>query len=60
MKREVNANVVDKEEELFLYGRKTLIEWKIVVFFKKNRLEFRETIGGHMLLKLEKVGEWNN
>ena len=69
IKREVVANIVDKEEELFLCGRKTLQEWKAAVFFEENRLEFTEkkkrvnlelSIGGHMLIKLEKVGEWND
>ena len=39
VKREVTANVVDKEEELFLYGRKTLIQWKPQVFFEENILK---------------------
>ena len=39
------------------------------MFFEENRLEFTEkkkrvnlelSIGGHMLIKLEKVGEWND
>ena len=33
----VNANKIDKEEELFLCGRKTLPEWKIAVLFEENR-----------------------
>ena len=33
IKREVTANIIEKEEELFLCGRQTLTEWKIAVFF---------------------------
>ena len=32
-KREVTANVIHKEEELFLSGVKTLVDWKAAVFF---------------------------
>ena len=44
-------------------------EWKVAVFFEDNEMEFTENIkrvklempaGGYMLVKLEKVGEWNN
>ena len=38
IKREVVANIVEKEEELFLCGRTTLQEWKAAVFFDENRL----------------------
>ena len=62
IKTEVTANVVDKVEELFLYGRKTLTEWKTVVFFEESGLKFTKTMKrvslelctrGHMLVNLE-------
>ena len=68
MKREVVVDVVGKEE-LLLCVRKTLTNQKTVVFFVENRLEFIETkkrvnlelsTGGHMLIKLEKLGEWTD
>ena len=34
IKREVTSSVVDKEEELFLCGRKTLNEWRTALFFE--------------------------
>ena len=42
IKREVTANIIEKEEELFLCGRQILTDWKIAVFFEKNRLAFIE------------------
>ena len=39
----MTANVGDKEEEMFLCGRRTLTKWKIVLFFEENRLLFTET-----------------
>ena len=38
IKREMTANIIENEEELFLCGRQTLTEWKIAVFFENNRL----------------------
>ena len=35
VKTEVTENMVDKEEELFLCGRKMLTEWKTVLFFEE-------------------------
>ena len=38
IRSEVAVNVIDKEEKLFLYGRKILMEGKTSVFFEENRL----------------------
>ena len=43
MKKEVIANMIDKEDELFMCGRQMSTEWNTAVFFKENRLEFTET-----------------
>ena len=45
------------------------MEWKTAKFFEENILKFTETkmrvnpelsIGGHMRIKLDRYGEWNN
>ena len=43
IKREVTTNIIDKKEELFLCGWKTLTEWKIAVFFEKIHQILKET-----------------
>ena len=62
----ITVSIVDREDELFLCGLKTLIEWKAAVFYEKSEMMFDETKkrvymnisgGGHQLVKLETLGE---
>ena len=57
---------MNSQDELFLCGLKTLIEWKAAVFYEKSEMMFDETKkrvymlileGGHQLVKLETLGE---
>ena len=61
IRKVVTVSIVDREDELFLCGLKTLIEWKAVVFYEKSEMMFDETkkrvymnmsVGGHQLVKL--------
>ena len=58
----VTVSVVDREDELFLCGLKTLMDWKAVLHFEKGELKFDDSQkrvyikisgGGHQLVKLE-------
>ena len=42
IKRDVKANVEEKEDDLLTCGFKTLQEWKAAVFFDRNEMEFTE------------------
>ena len=61
IRRMITVSIVDREDELFLCGLKTLIEWKAAVFYEKSEMMFDETKkrvymnisgGGHQLVKL--------
>ena len=65
----MGANVIEKENDFFFCGFKTLQDWKAAVFFDSNEMELTEkhkrlkvdmSNGGHMLVKLEKIGEWSD
>jgi hypothetical protein len=69
IKRELTANIIETDDLSFLCGRKTLEEWNAKLDFKARRLEFVDkgkstklemSEGGHLLMNLEKVGEWTN
>ena len=60
----VTISMIDREDELFLCGLKTLMEWKAAIHFDKGELEFKESQkrvymkmsgGGH---QLEEVINW--
>ena len=62
----VTVSVVDREDELFLCGLKTLMEWKAAVYYKKCELKFDDSQkrvnikisgGGNQLVKLETLRE---
>merc|ERR1712114_29241 len=66
IRRMITVSIVEKDDELFLCGLKTLIEWKAAVFYEKSEMMFDETKkrvnmsisgGGHQLVKLETLGE---
>ena len=66
IKNMVTVSIVNREDELFLCGLKTLIEWKAAVFYEKSEMMFDESNkmvymqisgGGHQLVKLETLGE---
>ncbi len=66
IRRMITVSIVDREDELFLCGLKTLIEWKVAVFYERSKMMFDETKkrvymsilgGGHQLVKLEALGE---
>ena len=66
IRRMITVSIVDREDELFLCGLKTLIEWKAAVFYEKSEMMFDETKkrvymnisgGGHQLVKLETLGK---
>ena len=59
VRKMITVSIVDREDELFLCGLKTLIEWKAVVFYRKSEMMFDETKkrvnmqileGGHQLV----------
>merc|ERR1711895_316254 len=65
----ITVTIVEREDELYLCGLKTLIEWKAAVFYEKSEMMFDETKkrvfmnisgGGHQLVKLETLGEISN
>ena len=69
IRRMITVSIVDKDDELFLCGLKTLIDWKAAVFYEKSEMMFDETKkrvfmnisgGGHQLVKLETLGEISN
>lgn len=69
IRKRIVVNVIDREGDLFLYGMKTLQEWKVAVFYERNEMEFNLTKKrvfmemskrGHQYVKLEVVGEWTN
>merc|ERR1712089_32475 len=66
IRKMITVSIVDKDDELFLCGLKTLIEWKAAVFYERSEMMFDETKkrvymsisgGGHQLVKLETLGE---
>ena len=66
IRRRITVSIVYREDELFLCGLKTLIEWKAAVFYERSEMMFDETKkrvymsisgGGHQLVKLETLGE---
>ena len=66
IRKVVTVSILDREDELFLCGLKTLIEWKAAVYYEKREMMFDETkkkvymtisAGGHQLVKLETLGE---
>ena len=68
MRKSINVNIIDREEDLFLCGLKTLRDWKGAVFYERNEMEFDVTKkrvsmemskGGHQFVKLESLKEWN-
>ena len=69
IKKGITTNIIDSEEVSFLCGQKTLTDWKTVLYFAEQKLNFTETgkrtslnlsEGGHMLINLETVGEWTD
>ena len=42
IRKMVTVSIVDREDELFLCGLKTLIEWKAAVFYEKSLMIFDE------------------
>ena len=66
MMKMVTVSVVDREDELFLCGLKTLMEWKAAVYYEKCELKFDDSQkrvniqisgDGHQLVKLKTLGE---
>ena len=66
MMKMVTVSVVYREDELFLCGLKTLMEWKAAVYYEKCELKFDDSQkrvniqisgGGHQLVNLETLGE---
>ena len=64
----IKTNIIDSEEVTFLCGQKTLLEWKTALYFTERKLKFTEkgkpthlnlSEGGHMMVDLEQVGEWD-
>ena len=62
----VTVSVVDREDELFLCGLKTLMDWNAAIHYNKCELKFDDSQkrvyikisgGGHQLVKLETLGE---
>ena len=58
----VTVSVVDRDDELFLCGLKTLMDWKAELHYEKCELKFDDSQkrvyikisgGGHQLVKLE-------
>merc|ERR1711996_34117 len=69
MKKMITISVVNRDDDLFLCGLKTLMEWKAAVFYEKCELRFDDSQkkvkiqisgGGHQLVKLETLGEISN
>ena len=66
MRKMIIVSIVDRDDELFLCGLKTLMEWKATVYYEKCKLKFDDNQkrvniqisgGGHQLVKLETLGE---
>ena len=66
VRKMITVSHVDREDKLFLCGLKTLIEWKVVVFYEKSKMMLDETKqrvyikiskGGRQLVKFETLGE---
>ena len=38
IRKNINVNVIDREEDLFLCGLETLREWKAAVFYENNEM----------------------
>ena len=66
IRKMITVSIVDREDELFKDGLKSLIEWKVAVFYERSKMMFDETKkrvymsisgGGHQLVKLETLGE---
>ena len=69
IRKMITVSIINREDDLFLCGLKTLIEWKAAVFYGKNEMMFDDTKkrvvmniskGGHQLVKLETLGEVSN
>merc|ERR1712089_31736 len=69
IKKMITISVVNRDDDLFLCGLKTLMEWKAAVFYEKCELRFDDSQkkvkiqisrGGHQLVKLETLGEISN
>ena len=69
IKKMVVVSVIDRMEDLFLCGLKTLQEQRTTVFHERIELEFTEieqrvlmemSKGGHQLIKLDMVRVWSN
>ena len=67
IQEEIMANVIDHEKIMFLCGKKTFMKWRTALDFEKEKLKFNDSgkstklmlsKGGHMLINLERVGEW--
>ena len=68
IKKKVMVYVIDREEEMFLFRKKELGDWKVDLHTNENMMELKnynkklklETSAGcHNLIRLEKVGQWN-
>ena len=68
IKKKVIAYIFDREEEMFLFGKKELGDWNVALHTDENRMEMKKTnrklnletsAGGHNLIRLEKDGQWN-
>ncbi len=66
IRRIITVSIVDREDELFVCGLKTLIEWNAAVFYQRSEMMFDETKkrvymsisgGGHQLVKIETLGK---
>merc|ERR1711881_5761 len=69
VKKMITISVVNRDDDSFLCGLKTLMEWKAAVFYEKCELRFDDSQkkvkiqisgGGHQLVKLETLGEVSN
>ena len=43
IRKSIDMNIIDRVEDLFLCGLKTLREWKAAVFYERNEMEFDVT-----------------
>ncbi len=59
MKKMITVSVVDREDELFLCGLNTLMEWKAAVYYEKCELRFDDSQKRVkiQLVKLKTLGE---
>ena len=68
IRREVKANVIDFDGISILCGLNTMTDWDTSIRFRRRELEFVEqgkntpltiSVGGHMIVDLERVGDWS-